>query len=91
MALEIEFDEAKDQLNRIKHGVPLALGRLIIENEVASIYDDQADPGEERWRSYGFVQDRLFACVYTMRNDVYRLISVRPATRAEHRAVSEGL
>lgn len=45
----------------------------------------------ERWKSYGFVADRLFACVYTMRLEVYRVISVRPATRAEHKAVSEGL
>ncbi len=91
MALEIEFDEAKDQVNRSKHGVSLALGRLVIENEVACIQDEQTDYGEERWKSYGFVADRLFACVYAMRLEVYWVISVRPATRAEHRAVSEEL
>ncbi len=63
MPLEIEFDEAKDQVNRSKHGVSLALGRLVIENEIACIPDEQTDYGEERWRSYGFVADRLFACV----------------------------
>jgi uncharacterized DUF497 family protein len=89
MALEIEFDEAKDRINRVKHGVSLALGRLVIENEVACIRDEQTDHGEERWKSYGLVADRLFVCVYTMRLEVYRVISVRPATRAERRAVSE--
>jgi len=91
MALEIEFDEAKDQVNRSKPGVSLALGRLVIENEVACIQGELTDHGEERWKSYGFVADRPFACVYTMRLEVYRVISVRPAARAEHRAVSEGL
>jgi uncharacterized DUF497 family protein len=90
MALEIEFDEAKDQVNRSKHGVSLALGRLVIENEVACLQDEQTDYGEERWKSYGFVADRLFVCIYTIRLDICRVISVRPATRAERRAVSEG-
>jgi hypothetical protein len=90
MALEIEFDEAKDQVNRAKHAVSLALGRLVIENEVACLQDEQTDYGEERWKLYGFVADCLFVRVYTMRLEVHRVMSVRPATRAEHRAVSEG-
>lgn len=82
---EIEFDAAKDQINRQKHGLPLAIGCLVLENRVGDIRDPR-DYGEIRRIAFGLVNNRLLACVYTVRNGVYRIISVRKAnTREQNR------
>ncbi len=88
--MDFEFDAAKDRKNRANHGVSLAVDRLVIENEIACIPDQRMDYGEERWISFGFVGERLFVRVYAMRGETCRLISVRPATKAEHEAIGEG-
>jgi uncharacterized DUF497 family protein len=43
------------------------------------------DYGEARVNAFGLVEERLFVCTYTMRNETYRLISVRKASRQEQR------
>ncbi|HEV7371438.1 BrnT family toxin [Arenibaculum sp.] len=82
--MDIEFDTAKDQANRSKHGVSLALGQMVLEHCVADI-PDAREYSESRRVAYGLVAGRLFACVYTMRGDAYRLISVRKANAREQR------
>ena len=83
--MEIEFDPAKDAANRRKHGVSLSLGLVVLSNLVDDELDEDEDHGEERIRAFGFVGVLLYVCIYTMRGAVARIISVRPATRAEER------
>ena len=83
--MEIEFDDAKDTANRAKHGVSLALGAIVLQRCIGEIMDDRHDYGEVRMNAFGLVQDRLFACTYTIRDGAYRIISVRRASRQEQR------
>jgi uncharacterized DUF497 family protein len=83
--MDIEFDVAKDEINRRKHGVPLALCAAALMNMSGRIEDDQRDYGETRFDAFGLVKGRLFACTYTMRGEIHRLISVRKASRQEQR------
>jgi len=83
--VDIEFDTAKDAANRLKHGVPLALGAVVLMNVVGRIEDDRHDYGETRFNAFGVVDQRLLVCTYTMRGDTYRLISVRKASKQERR------
>jgi uncharacterized DUF497 family protein len=83
--MDIAFDPAKDAANRRRHGVSLALGRVVLENLVGEDIDEDERGAEERWRAYGFVGTRLYVCVYTMRGDVHRIVSVRKATTVEER------
>jgi uncharacterized DUF497 family protein len=41
--MDIEFDTAKDETNRLKHGMPLALGAVVLMNMVGRIEDDRCD------------------------------------------------
>lgn len=82
--MEIEYDPAKDAENRAKHGLPLEIGAVVIEAAFHVELDDH--PDEERWRVYGWVEGRMLVCVHTMRGSVYRIISVRKATKREVRA-----
>jgi uncharacterized protein len=83
--MDIEFDPSKDEINRLKHGVPLALGAEVLMNQVGQIDDDRRDYGEPRFNAFGRVNGRLFVCTYTMRGQTYRLISVRKASTQEQR------
>ena len=83
--MDIEFDAAKDEINRLKHGVPLVLGAEVLMNRIGQIDDNRRDYGEARFNVSGLVNGRLFVCTYTMRGATYRLISVRKASKQEQR------
>jgi uncharacterized DUF497 family protein len=82
--MEIEFDDAKDAANIAKHGVSLALGAVVLENRLVDVRDVR-HASEERRNAFGRVEGRLFACTYTVRARVHRIISVRPAHEKELR------
>jgi uncharacterized DUF497 family protein len=44
--VDVQFDSAKDAANRLKHGLPLALGALVLMNTVGRIEDERRDYGE---------------------------------------------
>lgn len=83
--MEIEYDPAKDALNRRKHGVPLALAAVVLANLVGEDPDPGDHGGEERWRAFGMVGLRLYMCVYTPRGGRLRVISLRKASSVEER------
>jgi len=83
--MDIEFDAAKDEINRLKHGVSLVLGAEVMMNRIGQIDDDRRDYGEARFNAFGLVNGRLFICSYTMRGPTYRLISVRKASKQKQR------
>ena len=81
----VDLDPAKDEQNRRKHGLPLALGAIALANLVGEVEDDRHDYGERRVIAFGTIGGRLHVCIYTMRGEVYRLISLRRANRKEVR------
>ena len=83
---EIEFDPVKDQINRLKHGLPLALGAEIFERDFIEEQDDRSDYGESRFLAIGPVaslSERICVVVYTWRDAKRRLISFRKANDEE--------
>ncbi|WP_163268799.1 BrnT family toxin [Chelativorans alearense] len=83
--MEIAFDPEKDEKNRRERGLSLAVGREVIRNQVATFLDDRREYGEDRYVSYGYVGDRLHVCAFTIRDAVFRIISVRKANDREVR------
>lgn len=81
--MKISFDPKKDELTRQTRGVSLALGAEIISNASFTIYDDRRDYGEDRFVAFGYVGERLFVCVFTIRDITYHIISVRKANDRE--------
>lgn len=55
---------------------------MVIENRVGDVVDPRHQ-SEIRRIAYGMVNGRLFVCVYTMRGESFRLISVRKANSRE--------
>jgi uncharacterized DUF497 family protein len=85
------YDPAKDEANRAKHGVSLALAEVLFAGPYVSMTDDRFDYGEVREVAFGFINLRLFACVYTDREAERRVISLRKANKREVRRYGENL
>jgi uncharacterized DUF497 family protein len=81
--VKIEFDPAKDALNRHKHGVSLAQAARIDWPKVMAAPDSRRSYGEERYIAATPIGDRLHVVVFTIRNGVLRIISLRKANRRE--------
>jgi len=77
------FDPAKDAINWAKHGISLALAEVLFAGAHVSIADDRFDYGETRRVAFGFLETRMFACVYVDRDGERRIISLRKANQRE--------
>ena len=63
----IEFDPAKDAINREKHGVGLAFGERVWADLNALVIPSLRDvDGEERYKAIGYVGDRLWTAVHVV-------------------------
>ena len=83
--MEFEWDEAKDAANLAKHGVSLAKAVRLDWDEAFDRVDIRADYGEIRKRALVPMRGRIYFCAYTIRNGVYRIISLRKANDREAR------
>lgn len=79
----IEWDENKNRLNKIKHGVDFQDAAKVFEDIFRLEEIDENHSYEElRYITIGRVNDILFV-VYTEREEFTRLISARRATKKE--------
>ena len=83
--MTFEWDEKKRQANLQLHGFDLEDAEQVFESETITMADERFDYGESRYVSFGMLQDLVVAVVYTERNDVLRVISLRKATRNEEK------
>lgn len=85
--LEFEWDEDKAVANLEKHGVSFAEATTVFGDALSlTIEDPEHSEGEERCIILGMsIGQRLLVVAHTERDDIIRLISARPATRAERR------
>ncbi len=87
--MNIEYDDAKDAANIEKHGISLAFAALLFEEDYKEMPDNRQDYGERRMIASGFIEGRLFVCVYTWRGRRRRIISLRKANGRERDAYRE--
>ena len=83
--MAFEWDEAKNRANTVKHGIDFETARRIFDGPVLTRGDQRRDYGEERRVSLGRVDTAVIVVAHTSRNGNIRLISARPASRAERR------
>ena len=82
--MTIEYDSHKNQKNIRKHGISFITASSAFDDPNALVtYDDYHSSIEDRYNLIGAVGSHILFIVYTMRNDVVRIISARPATKRE--------
>jgi uncharacterized DUF497 family protein len=88
--LRFEWDAAKAARNEADHGVSFEMATLAFGDPFALEWlNDREDYGEERYVILGMVDGRLLYVAYTIRGDVYRIISARGAEANERRRYHE--
>lgn len=84
--IQLEWDESKRQSNLEKHGFDfLDAGQLLAADhiEISAAPSEYLSETEHRTKAIGIIQGRFAAVIFTMRSDIYRIISVRNARRTE--------
>ena len=90
-SVKVEFDPAKDGVNRTKHGVSLQAAAGFDWETALEREDDRFDYGETRFVAIGLIDARLYVVVFAegADDDTVRVISLRPAEKHEVRFYHE--
>jgi uncharacterized DUF497 family protein len=89
LAMDFEWDSAKEQANRNKHGVDFRTAVKVFLDPYVIEFDDLGAAGEARFNAIGLVDSRMLFVTCTMRGDVVRIISARGAEPHEKRKYHE--
>lgn len=84
--MQIAYDPDKDAANRFKHGVSLAFGARVFEDEDVAITPTLREADEEdRFKAVGMIDNKLWTAIHVWRNGVIRFVSVRRSNGGEQR------
>lgn len=82
--MEITFDPAKDELTKERRDISLADANRFDWTTFRYEQDTRRDyRGEERYRGFGYIGERLYMCAFTFREGTMRVISLRKANPRE--------
>ena len=85
-----EFDTAKSVANKDKHGIDFVEAQsLWLDEDAYSIPSSQTHHGEERGLLVARFDRRTWVAIFTIRNGLIRLISVRRARDHEEAAYDQ--
>jgi uncharacterized DUF497 family protein len=91
-----EWDNAKAETNRRKHGITFEIARHVFDDPDALVEQDRIEGGELRWRTIGAVDGVLLLLVaHTVDfgdepDETIRIISARRADRRERKRYDKG-
>lgn len=81
--MDYEWDEGKREANRIKHGFDFhEMAHFQWESAMVMV-DNRYDYSEERKIAIGYIGNRLFLVVFTIRGEALRIIGLRKANKRE--------
>lgn len=90
--IRFEWDNAKAQANRRKHGISFEIARHVFQDPDALVEQDRVENGELRWQTIGMIGGALLLLVaHTVAlgddepDETIRIISARRANRTERR------
>lgn len=84
--MEFDWDENKRKANLRNHGIDFVGIDELFEGETVTILDDRFDYGEQRFVTFGMLEDRVVAVAHTETDDRIRVISMRKATKNEEKS-----
>ena len=84
--MKIEFDLVKDAKNIAKHGVSLAVAESLEWDLILATEDTLERYGDARMVGFAPIGRTVYCVVFTEKDDVYRIISLRKALPKEVRS-----
>ena len=85
--MDFEYDSQKSEANRRKHGLTLEEATILWLEPGVEIRARTVD--ETRFCRIGKIQDKLYSCFFTIRNQKIRLISARRSRPKEDKIYEE--
>ena len=82
--MNFEYNSAKSKANLEKHGIPLERAQELWAGPFVQSSARSMD--EERWMLIGKLDNRFYTCIFTIREDTIRLISLRRSRKNEEAA-----
>jgi uncharacterized DUF497 family protein len=94
--MRIEWDAAKNEANRSKHGIDFETAQLIFDDPGCVMFVERVTRGEERWHAIGSIEGIIvLVVVHTYREEasqeVIRIISARRASRKERKLYEQAI
>jgi uncharacterized DUF497 family protein len=74
--MEFDYNPAKSMTNLVKHGINFKDAQRLWEDSSLKVIKARTD-GEPRWIAFGRIGDKHWSGVFTPRDEVIRIISVR--------------
>jgi len=81
--MEFEWDETKNKLNIEKHNIDFNDAQQVFQKPMLAKEDTRFQYEERRWIAIGLLLEFVVVVVYTIRNAIIRIISVRLANKNE--------
>ena len=91
---DFEWDPTKERANIRKHGVDFSTATLVFNDRYLAIkYDAEHSLDEDRFLAIGTINGciTVFTVVFTMRSELARIISARPANQSERKEYYDGI
>ena len=79
--MTFEFDENKSKINKEKHGIDFIEAQKLFNHQVEIL--DTYSLNEKRFLAIGFIGEKCWCMVFTLRNENIRIISVRRCRKKE--------
>lgn len=86
--MRIGFSPAKEAINLTKHGLSLGVAERF-DWLTGHVQPARTVDGEARWKLLVRYDGRVYAAIFTRREDVAWIISLRPASRKERREYAQ--
>jgi len=83
MNIKFEFDPNKSETNKEKHGTDFIEAEKLWEDKNLLIIPAKNVKGEKRFALIGSLNGKCWICIFTLRNNAYRIISVRRCRKKE--------
>jgi uncharacterized DUF497 family protein len=91
MNIHFEWDNNKNEINYLKHGLNFEDAAFIFSGETITFEDGRIDYGEKRFITIGKLFGRVVIIVHTQRSEILRIISMRKANEREKKIYYERL
>ncbi len=84
--MKFEYDENKSDINKEKHGIDFVEAQNLWQDEKALVVPANIVGDEVRYALISVFKNKCYVAIYTMRGDVYRIISVRRFRKNEEKS-----
>jgi uncharacterized DUF497 family protein len=81
--MKFQYDTNKSQSNKAKHGIDFEEAQKLWQDKSATIAFEKTIEGEDRLSIVGYIADKCYTGIFTLRNLSIRIISVRRCRKNE--------